>query len=627
MGSVSAPSCGVSAPAVPPSRTLLPAAVAALLVAAGFVALVAGSRTYVSARPAAEEPYNQVVEGFRSGHLWMAKEAPPALAAAANPYAFSAYRGYLAPPWRLIDLSYYRGHLYAYFGVTPAVILFWPWRALVGAPLHQAWAVLLFSIVGYAVSVGLAVSAWRRYFPGATPWAPAAAALVLGSATTLPVFLVRPGLYEVSISCGFMLVMLSLAALWNSWHGAEAKAAWLAAASLAYGLAVGARPTLLFGAVILLVPAWTAFVSHRRGFPAPPWPRILAAATLPIAAVGAGLAWYNAARFGNPLQFGHDYQLSGNDVFGKPSFGLEFLWDNVRLYFLAPLRWHTGFPYVWKPVLPMLSPNHLPVEFFFGTLVNLPVLLAAALLLTPRAGTGFGEISRVALVLFAVTALPICLYAGATSRYLVDFLPALALVAAMGFVGVEASATQKTTEVAALRGVMRAALAYSVAVGWLLAVALGMFYRGAEEGTRLLAEGKIDEASVVYGRVCLINPDFKGPAELAVGTALVNGGRAAEGEGFLVSAIKHAPLDGAAHYALGQALLAQGRLKEAEAAFGTATALDPLDAAAEADLGVAIYRQGRIREAIGHEKAALRIDPSLADARRILTALEGLGDH
>jgi tetratricopeptide (TPR) repeat protein len=197
----------------------------------------------------------------------------------------------------------------------------------------------------------------------------------------------------------------------------------------------------------------------------------------------------------------------------------------------------------------------------------------------------------------------------------------------MGFVGVEASATQKTTEVAALRGVMRAALAYSVAVGWLLAVALGMFYRGAEEGTRLLAEGKIDEASVVYGRVCLINPDFKGPAELAVGTALVNGGRAAEGEGFLVSAIKHAPLDGAAHYALGQALLAQGRLKEAEAAFGTATALDPLDAAAEADLGVAIYRQGRIREAIGHEKAALRIDPSLADARRILTALEGLGDH
>jgi hypothetical protein len=626
------------------SRAVFPALAAGIFVIAGFATLLARSRPYAWAGPAGDEPYNLVVEGFRSGHVWLEKAAPGPLAEAANPYDFATYRPYLKPPWSLTDLSYYRGHLYAYFGVTPAVILFWPYRVLTGGWLHQSLAVLLFCILGYAVSVGLVVAAWRRYFPRAGAWVGPAIALLLGSATTLPVFLVRPGLYEVSISCAFALTMLSLAALWNSWQRPRGKLAWLAAASLAYGLAVGARPTLLFGAPILLLPvAASAWAAHRERTTLL-WARQWIAALLPISAVGAGLAAYNFLRFGNPLQFGHDYQLSGNNVFGTRTFDPRFIWDNFRLYFLAPLRWHGAFPYVWQPVCPQLSPGHLPVEFFFGTLTNLPVLLAAALVpLAWAGGRPEGDSGRAPLglsaaliVLFLAGAVPICLYAGATGRYLLDFVPALALLAVLGILGIEGARGRESLMPAhpptagsslapVLRAAICAALAYSVAVAWLLAMALSGFYRGAEQGMAALNSGRIGEGIAIYERVCRINPDFAGQAELVIGTALINQGRPRDAIGYLGSAVRDQPDLGAAHFNLGEAYLDTGRLAEAADSFRRAAALDPLDGEAEAGLGVALFREGRSREAIEHEKAAMRIDPTLIDAPANLKAFEAAG--
>ncbi len=620
----------VNAPAASRLPALLPLSAACALVIAGFAALLGSSRAYVWSGPAAHESYNLVVEGFRSGHVWLAEDVPGPLLRAPNPYDFATYRQFLGPPWNLIDLSYFKGHLYAYFGVTPAVILFWPYRALTGGWLHQAHAVLAFCILGYCLSVGLAAAAWRRYLPEVGSWAAAAAALLLGSVTTIPVFLVRAGLFEVSISCAYFLTMLSLVALWNSWHRRAGRSLWLAAASLAYGLAVGARPTLLFGASVLFIPVAASVWSRGARIPLL---RQFLAALIPISAVGAGLAAYNFLRFGDPLQFGHDYQLSGNNVFGTKSFGPAFLWDNIRLYFLEPLRWHRGYPFVWEPVCPPLARGHLPVEFFFGTLTNLPVLFAAALVPLAWAGRGKGAgpstagPSAVLLVLFLAGAVPICLYAGATSRYLLDFIPALALLACLGFLGLERASRGSGLPAGAgltrlLRAALYAALAYSVAISWLLALALASFYRGAERGLTALNAGRIEEGIAVCDEVCRINPDFRGQAELFIGNALLGKSRTGEGISYLAAAVRDDPGVEAAHFNLGRAYLVTGRFKESAESFRRATEIDPLDGEAEAELGVALFRLGRVAEAVQHEKAALRVDPSLAAARANLEAIE-----
>jgi hypothetical protein len=616
----------VNARGASPSPSLLPVIAAGLAVAAGFVALVMASRSYVWAHPAGDEPYNLVVEGFRSGHVWLAKDAPEALAHAANPYDFATYRPYLAAPWGLVDMSYYRGHLYAYFGVTPAVILFWPYRIITGGWLHQAFGVLVFSLIGYAFIVGMAVALRRRYFPATNPLLEPAMAVLLGSVTTLPVFLVRPGLYEVSISCGFALTMMALAALWNAWHRPTGKCAWIAAASAAYGLAVGSRPSLLFGAAILFLPAAAALWDRIRGRGPARWLGYFLAALIPISAVGAALAAFNDARFGNPLQFGHDYQLSGNDVYGTKSFAPRFFWENFRIYFLDPPRWHAGFPFVWEPPSPTLHPGHLPIEFFFGTLAAFPVLLLV--LLVPIACRGsrvLAGFSMVALVMFLAAAIPICCYTGATSRYLLDFIPALALLSVLGLLGLgqrPSSAASSPSFALAVRGAAGAALVYSVAVAWLLAVALGSFYRGAERGVAMLASGRLDEAITHYDRLCRINPDFRGRAELAIGTALLGQGRRQDGMAYLISATRDQPSLATAYFNLGGAYLDEGRFAESADSFRRAAGLDPYDGEAEAQLGVALFRLGRTQEAIDHEKAALRIEPTLEEARRDLEVLE-----
>ncbi len=620
---VGAHSPEVKAPGASGPRNVIPFVVAGIAVAAGLAALVLSSGSYVEPGPASGEPYNLLVEGFRSGHLWIAREAPAALAREPNPYLYASYRDYLGSPWNLIDLSYYKGHLYTYFGATPALVLFWPWRVLTGGFLHQSTAVLVFCLAGFFFSLGIAASAWRRYFPRAGSVCQAAVAVLIASLSSLPVFAARPGLFEVAISCAYAFSAASLACLWKAFHGGRSEAAWVAAASLLYGLAVAARPPLLFGAAALMLPAIASFraagMGARQG-----WITLLAA-LLPIGAVGGCIAAYNFARFGDPLQFGHAYQLSGNDVFGAPSFSAGFLWDNVRLYFLLPPRWHPGFPFVWRPSLPELSRAHLPVEFFYGALAGTPALFAALLVPLLR-GMGHRSIPRIASLamglLFLAAAAPVCLYAGATSRYLLDFMPPVALLSAVGVMAVEDPECGSIGGLPVLRFSVRAAVVYSIAVAWLLAVALAGFYRNAQGGLALLSSGHGDQAAAAYDEACRMNPDFKGQADLSLGADLLSRGRVAEAESRLRRAVIESPMIGAAHFNLGQAFLAESRFREAADAFSKAVSVDPKDAEAEANLGVALFRLGDTAGAAAHERAALRLQPSLESARGNLRAIE-----
>ena len=219
------------------------AAVCALVI--GVYAYMAQSGALESlSQNAADAYYNLLVQGFRAGQLSLKKEVPPGLAQLADPYDPTANAVYQARPYRLLDLSYYKGRLYLYFGVTPALILFWPFVALTGHYLFHRQAVVIFCAIGFLASVGLLRALWRRYFAEVSVGVVAAGALALGLATGVPVMLPRSDVYEVAISCGYMLTMLALGAIWCALHEPERRCRWLAAASVAYGLAVGARPVV-----------------------------------------------------------------------------------------------------------------------------------------------------------------------------------------------------------------------------------------------------------------------------------------------------------------------------------------------------------------------------------------------
>jgi tetratricopeptide (TPR) repeat protein len=586
------------------------ATVCALVI--GVYAYAARSGYVVSSSlDVADSYYNLLVQGFRAGQLNLKTAVPSGLAQLADPYDPVAHS-----PYPVDDMSYYKGKLYLYYGVTPAVLFFWPYVALTGDYLLQKDAAVVFCVVGFLASVYLLRAVWRRYFAEVSVAVVAAGALALGLVTCTPSLLARCDVWEVSISCGYAFTMLALATIWKALHHSSQRGRWLAAASLSYGLVVGARPSLIFGAAVLLVPVVDAWRERRRVW------ALLIAAIGPIALIGLGLMLYNFLRFDSPFEFGLRYALSGDRRSTVRPFGLRYLWFHFRVYFLEPARWSGRFPFVHDITVAPVPAGHGVVEHPFGVLTNIPVVwLALAVPLAWRGRSGqtrstlCGFLAALA-VLFVTNTLALSLFFSASIRYEVEFLPALVLLAVVGILGLERTLADRPLQRRTMRWGWSLLLSVSVAFNLLASVV-----RCAEAhynlGVALLRLGKVQEAIGQYEQALRIQPDFAG-AHNNLGNALLQAGRVEEAIGHYEQAVRINPDYAEAHNNLGTALMGRGRLQEAIGHYEQAVRIKPDYAHAHYNLGVALEQAGRAQEAIGHYERALRIKPDFVQAQNAL---------
>ena len=603
-------------------------ALVCLLVIAGYASAARLGGEKWSTLNAANQGYNLLVQGFRAGQLSLKKEVPPGFASLADPYDPEANRPYQLLPYDLRDLSYYGGKLYVYFGVTPVLVLFWPWMAVTGQYVFDRQALTVFCGVGFLASVGLLCALWRRYFAEVSVGVVAACALALGLATSVPAILPHSDIHEVAIGCGYMLTMLSLAAIWKAVHESRKGSGcrWLAAASLAYGLAVGARPSLLFGAIILLVPVAQGW-RERRALLTP----LLAAAVVPIALIGLGLMLYNALRFDSPFEFGGHYQLSWVRLLTAPEFSLGHLWFNFRVYFLEPARWSGRFPFVENIREPALPAGHIgEVGHASGVLTNIPLvwLALAAPLAWGWRPTGTrsvlcGFLGAMA-ALFGTAALTLGLFFHTAGRYEVEFLPALVWLAVVGILGLERRLAPASESGLATRARWQCAVRW----GWGLLLGFSVLfnslvsaeqwaYGGCALGTVLVAGGRVSEGIQELQKALRIKPDYaNGQYELA--NALIQAGRVQEAIGHYEQAVRINPDHVEAHSNLGSVLAELGRLQEAVGHYEQALRVRPGYVPAHDGLGSALCDLGRLQEAVWHYEQALRLKPDDAEAHNNL---------
>jgi tetratricopeptide (TPR) repeat protein len=604
----------------------------------------------------ADDYYNLLVRGFRAGQLNLIKEVPLGLARLADPYDPAAHSSY-----PVLDLSYYKGKFYLYFGVTPAVALLWPYVALTGHYLSQKNAAVVFCVVGFLASVGLLHALWKRYFTEVNTAVVALGALAIGFATFTPFLLARIDVYEVPISCGYALTMLALAAIWKALHEPEPRRrrGWLVAASLSYGLAVGARPSLLFGAVILLVPVIQAW-RERETVLGP-----LLAAIVPITLIGLGLMLYNTLRFDTPFEFGWRYKLEGGvGQLTSQLFSLRYLWFNFRVYFLELARWSGRFPFAHDIRVPPVPAGHAWVEHPFGVLTNIPLVwLALAMPLAWRgrsaeARSTLREFLLAVAVLFAICTLILCLFFGACVRYEVDFLPALVLLAVIGIFSLERALAGWPVCRRAAHWGWSLLLGFSVAFN-LSARADPIAEAHNNLGVALMSQGRLQEAIEQYEQALRLRPNYvlaqnnlgialqqagrvqeasqhyeqalRNKSDYAkahnnMGIALAQAGRTQDAIVYYEQALQAVPDFAEAHYNLGNALVQLGRVQEAIGHYQQAVQIQPDHARAHYNLGNALMGQGRLQEAIDHYEQALRIKPDYASAHNNLgNALEGVG--
>jgi len=600
--------------------------------------------------------YNLLVQGFRAGQLNMKIKAPPGLAQLADPYDPAANAAYISDVY---DMSYYKGKLYLYFGVTPVLVLFWPYVTLTGHYLSDKDAVIIFFALGFLAAAGLLRAVWRRYFPEVSVWVAALGILTLGLAIgTQKVLSLWCNVYEVAIGCGFAFTLLALAAIWRALHEPKRQVKWLVLASLAYGLAVGSRPSLLFGGIILLLPvaqAWRAATEPgSRGRVG--W--LLVAAVGPVMLTGLGLMLYNTLRFDSPFEFGWHYQLNGDyrPTTAQP-FSLHYLWFNFRYYFLEPMRWGGHFPFLQAvPLLPLPAGHHGVGDPYGGILSNYPLMwLALAAPLAWR-GRPREEVSGVrwfvaaVFLLFVICALTLCLFFAAGSHYELDFLTALILLAIMGIGGVERVLAglpvwrriarwgwclllAYTVVINLLEGVEAHASVYYFVGNSLLAhgrvdeaivqyqKALAIWPESANAhgglGNALFQKGQMDEAIVQYQKALEIKPDFAGALN-NLGYALLQTGRVDEAIAHYRKAIKLQPESATFHSGLGNALCQKGLLDEAIIQYQEALTLQPQSADNRERLGDALFRKGHLAEAIIQYQKAVEIKPDFAEAHNNL---------
>ena len=380
--------------------------------------------------PASElvDHYNLLAKGYLSGHLSLSVLPSPELLALPDPYDPIANARL-----KIWDAALFNGRYYLYFGPTPALLVFAPFRLATSLDFPQSLAVAFFCSVGLFFAFLLLRFLAVQLLPRPPSiWLLLAGIWALGFCSVAPIILRRPALFEVAISCGYALVFASLYFFATGGLVARPRVGRLALASGLLGLAGGARFPLLAAGIVPLALAF--FFLWKQREPGRRRLALLMALFAPVAACVFLLGWYNHARFGSWTEFGLSYTLHG---LGNPRFyqlfSLRRLLYGVFYYTVVPVNWSATFPFArLSPYQYLTPPSFLYVEPVAGLLAHSPLLaiLAALPWIRPR-DTRFRTVLLMSLLLGSGLLLVASVYA-TTTRYEVDFatfflLPALLL--------------------------------------------------------------------------------------------------------------------------------------------------------------------------------------------------------
>ena len=394
-------------------RRIAPSLLAILFVIGAYV-FFASAGTWEFRRVAfTDTHYANLTEGFRRGQLSMAIEPVPELVRLPDPYDVDARAR--AQAYFVWDASYYKGKYYLYFSPLPALLVYLPFRLVAGGYPRDALVAVVFSTWAFLMAAWIV----RRYL---SPfWL-----LLIGLGNVLPYTLTNVRVYEVTVTLGMALTATWAYAMLRFLETRAVRhAAWL---GFWLALAIVTRPNL----GMLLLPAAVAILIARER-------RAAVAALMPLIVIGALAAWYNVARFGNPLEFGMRYQMNERSMLHGSMCGLcsgpelRRFATNARHYLFSAPVISGAFPFVDLPVSRTDHSVSYPSDEQVGGVVPLiPLVVVAtflALVLVARRTTIDVELRAGMLTLAAgwLVLFGLATCGAMTPRYPLDFMMLMAV--------------------------------------------------------------------------------------------------------------------------------------------------------------------------------------------------------
>ena len=316
------------------------------------------------------------------GHLDI-RPVPDALAELRDPYDPDQNRSIRREGFH--DLAYVDGRLYSTHGITTPLLLA-PAEVLFGQSPENWLITLAGGCAGFLAGVWILAQARRRFFGDLPDWAMATCVLAFGLCGPVWFLMWLGNGYEAAIAVAFAFSMGGAAMLLRSTERpARIDRRWAAAGSLCLGLAVGARPSAVVTVVLLAAAA--AVVWRRRSTDPSQVVGDLGALAAPFLSFVGVLALANLVRFGSPLEFGNNLQLSIWNMTDYPANRLSYLAPNLRDYLFASPQRTGSFPWIGlRPLIHDDDPSVHSSEAMVGLLYCAPVLLVGA-----AAATGTGR--------------------------------------------------------------------------------------------------------------------------------------------------------------------------------------------------------------------------------------------
>lgn len=414
---------------------------------AGYVWLFSAGRMNLLA-PQLETTthYSQLADAFLHGQVYLLEEPSQEILAITNPYDPQQREGVSHP----LDVSLYNGHYYLYWGPVPALLLM-PWQAVGLPPISDSMLVFLFvsGLLGFSTLLLLRIR--KNFFPSIGAGGTAAAVLAAAFAAPVSILLRRPYIYEASTAGAQFFLIGGLVWFLIYFEKKQTARAYLVLSGIFWSLAVGCRATSA-AAVILWTLLGVLRILRKNGV----WRSraSLLALGLPLAGGAGGMLAYNWMRFDSIFETGFHYQLTVVDTvtFSSNVYSLRYLIPNIYNYFLRLPQFSAQFPFLhadwilegdW-PFFIHLPPFYNYTEPVIGLLFSAPFLLMSLAALRsvfsrqelPSDSPDPGRLLhwfRACLLAAALIELIMTLsFFYSTQRYLMDIVPTLVMLAAIG---------------------------------------------------------------------------------------------------------------------------------------------------------------------------------------------------
>lgn len=326
------------------------------------------------------EQYARLSDALIHGHTNLDLPVPSALKQLGNPYDPDVRNalsdgGKIPMFW---DHAYFHGKYYSYFGVIPAIILYVPYQLLTHQWLPTSVAVLIFSLVAVSCMSWLVVMIARKMFPQT---ASLGTTLLLMIAATLGSSIIyqlsTPNFYSIPGVASLAFTSAGLACwLAAKRQGGDINPWLIALGSVSIAANLGCRPQFTIAVFLALPLFWDEIVRTRAFFSIRGLGNTIAALT-PFLLVATGMGWYNAIRFGSPLDLGSNYNLTGFDMTNAhlpARNALLVMWYGL----FQPSNVTLQFPFIG--ITPMPLPAWSPAEFSVGGLFAIAPFLFLALI-------------------------------------------------------------------------------------------------------------------------------------------------------------------------------------------------------------------------------------------------------